>query len=235
MATVVVEDCTVLRRTPWTNRREILTLISRERACFSASFHLPDEAKAKPGRDLQPGLFEEVRATFRPHPEGRHRLVAFEVLQSSPTLERPDLYPWLCLISRVLSRCIQEHAGDPQPLALWKAHLQPRGDLPWLEWLCDLHFTLGTFPREMRCEVCGTLEGVGVSGRQLICNRCDPQRTALQEQALLAIRQRFSRRGPLVMKPEDATLLSRLLADRLPVHLQGDGIAQHLLRTLARS
>jgi recombinational DNA repair protein (RecF pathway) len=236
---VVIQRCDVIKSTPWTESKSILTLISKERCVFSARFKhespFPDDTpKAKQlkglGKEKHPGLFQSLAASIEFHPEGLHKLRSFDVEDPSPSDRLPRAYTGLCLLSRMLQKTVGENQGDPQPFGLWSRHRSGQFDRPhWLNILADLHWCLGTWASVEQCENCGkTTNEIRFFAGHLACPDCQHEPHALSVPQQQWLQQHHRSPSDLAMSSKDIKLLARFFWQRLPDHLHSDRLFRRL-------
>ncbi len=239
MAATVTQFCQVIGSTPWTERKTILTLISKERCVFSALFtekkaDLDKPLRAKQlkhqGKEIRPGLFQELRAQISFHPDGHHKLRDFEVHQTSPNAITSKTYSGLCLLSRILQKTHGEHLGDPQPYTLWSKH--QKGEFDRQHWLCvlaDLNWCWGTWVNLNHCEVCGqrTIH-FHIQNGQLACQHCAPKHPKLLDSQRQWLDTYLHSATQLAVSSKDVKLLARFFWQRLPDHLHSDALFRRL-------
>jgi recombinational DNA repair protein (RecF pathway) len=173
MPKVSIQKCYVLKITPWEDHKSIITLLSRERAIFSA-LHVTDiklssalsakrqlSQRKKWGAELTPNLFHKIEATLHFKDNAKHRLLDFSTIGDSfPCSSHPSMnlhhFSGMCLLSKILQHNLGENQNDTSPYLVWKN--QCKRDFQqesWLELLCELHYMLGTWPQTEQCEICG--------------------------------------------------------------------------------
>ena len=230
MSKIAYQHCEVLRITPWTDDKLILTLLSKEQCLFSALYKVPEKAR-RCEKDNFPNLFQSIHGALHFHPEGKHKLREFDVTQTPHPLSL-HRYSGLCLLSRIFQLTLAEHSDDPQGHSLWKLHRNGDFDeTQWLELLCDLHYIWGTWPSAQFCEICGDASSpIGVRENNICCEKCHPSMVLLSEHLRLWLTRRYRQSKGLALSPEDAKLLKRLLWRRLPDQLHGDLTFRRLVR-----
>lgn len=239
MKPTVTHDCRVIGRTPWTERKTIFTLLSKERCIFSALFSEKERSLDKPirakqlkhqGKECLPALFQELRAQLSFHPEGQHKIRDFEVHQIGPNPITSRTYSGLCLLSRILQKTSGEHLGDPQPYTLWNKHHD--GDFDhqhWLWILADLHWCWGTWVNLSHCEICGkTTTDFRTQKGQLSCEHCSPKQPKLTKSQRHWLCTYFNSSTELAVSSKDVKLLARFFWQRLPDHLHSDNLFQRM-------
>ena len=230
MRKIAYQDCEVLRITPWTDDKLILTLLSKEQSLFSALYKVPQKTR-RLEKDNFPNLFQSIQGALQFHPEGKHKLRDFDVTETPQPLSL-QRYGGLCLLSRILQLTLAEHHADPQGYSLWKQQQLGEFDLShWTEILCDLHFIWGTWPSGQYCEICGeTQSSLGFREKWITCSKCHPSAEMLSQHLLAWLKFRYRKPKGLALDPKDAKLLRRYLWRRLPDQIHGDLIFRRLNR-----
>jgi recombinational DNA repair protein (RecF pathway) len=230
LAKIAYHNCEVLRITPWTEEKLILTLLSKEHCLFSALYKIPKKTR-HPEKDHFPNLFQSLSGALQFQSEGKHRLRDFDVIARPPSINL-RIYTGLCILSRMLQLTLGEHPSDPQAHSLWKMHREGNFDENhWTLLLCDLHYIWGTWPTAQNCEICGSSASeLNVQEDKICCSHCRNSHQRLSENLMIWFRCRYRQSSALALDLEDAKLLKRLLWRRLPEQLHGDQIFRRLTR-----